>query len=224
MAVAWLAGARSGRPLRFVQVGSNDGVVFDPLHSVVKAYGWSGVLLEPIPDLFAKLVANYAGYPGLEFENAAIGTSDGTVRLFTVEARPGDPYWVNQLASFDRRVVVSHTDKIADLEERVVEVEVQALTFPSLVEKHQLTSIDLVQMDVEGFDHEVIKQIDFDAPWAPDYLIFERQHMDGPTFKATRRRLRSAGYRCVNIWPDELAYRQVPPRRPGPHGAPPTGT
>jgi len=207
MAVAFVAAERAGRPMRFVQVGSNDGVVFDPLHNVVKTYGWTGVLLEPLPGLFDSLVANYAGYPGLAFENAAIADHDGVATLFMVEPRPGDPYWVNQLASFDKQVILSHVGKVDDLERRLVEVQVQALTFPTLVERHGLSEIDLVHTDVEGFDHEVVGQIDLDAPWAPQYLIFERQHMDAATFRGTRRRLVRAGYRCINIWPDELAYR-----------------
>jgi FkbM family methyltransferase len=207
LAVAWFLGVRARRPLSFVQVGSNDGVVFDPLHAVVKACGWTGVLIEPMPDLFARLVDNYEGTPGLIFENVAIGERDGDARIFSVEARPDDPYWVNQLASFDREVILSHRDKIPDLASRVVEVPVTALTLPSLVAKHRLTVIDLLHMDVEGFDYEVIKQIDFEASWAPKYLIFERQHMDHQTHAAVSQLLQRAGYRLVDLWPDQLAFR-----------------
>ena len=210
IAVAWVLARRAGRPLRFVQIGSNDGVVHDPIHVVVRTYGWTGVLVEPIPELFEKLKANYADVPGLAFENAAVGDRDGCSRLYGVRARAGDPYWVDQLSSFDRSTVLSHAAVLEDLESRIVEIPVETLTLPSLVRRHDLTSVDLLHVDVEGFDFEVLRQIDFAAEWAPRFVIFERQHLDRATDARARRMLRHAGYRCVDIWPDMLAYRCSP--------------
>jgi hypothetical protein len=31
----------------FLQVGANDGLMDDPIHFLVRKYGWCGVLLEP---------------------------------------------------------------------------------------------------------------------------------------------------------------------------------
>lgn len=210
MAVAWVVARRAGRPLAFVQVGSNDGVVHDPLHVVVRAHAWTGVLVEPLPELFERLVANYRDVPGLVFENAAIGQADGSATLFSVASRAGDPYWTDQLASFDRTTLLSHADVLPDLEERIVSVPITALTLPSLVAKHGLSRIDLLHVDVEGYDAEVVRQVDFSASWAPTFIVYERQHLDRTTDRATRRMLRRAGYRCVDIWPDQLAYRASP--------------
>lgn len=210
VAVAWVIAQRAGRPLRFVQIGSNDGFVHDPLHAVVRAYGWSGVLVEPVPALFSRLQTNYAGVPGLSFENAAIGLSDGQASLHVVEPRQGDPYWVDQLASFERDTLLSHSDVLPALSERITEVRVDCLTLPSLVQRHALDTIDLLHVDVEGFDYEVLKQIEFAAPWAPAFVVYERQHFDAVTDRAADGLLRAAGYRLVDIWPDRLAYRCSP--------------
>lgn len=212
IAVAWVLAKRAGRPLTFVQVGSNDGVVHDPLHLVIRTYGWTGVLVEPVPDLYSRLRANYAGVPGLHFENVAIGTEEGTMALYTVTPRPGDPYWVDQLSSFSRATVSSHHDVLEDLEQRIVELPIATTTLPRIVARHRLSSIDLLHVDVEGYDYEVIRQIDFSSSWAPTFVIFERQHLDGPTDRAALRMLRGAGYRCVDIWPDLFAWRAAPRR------------
>ncbi|HAM00780.1 MAG TPA: FkbM family methyltransferase [Acidimicrobiaceae bacterium] len=208
MAVTWVVAIRAGRPLTFVQIGSNDGVVFDPLHEAVKAFNWSGVLVEPVPDVFGRLQANYHGVPDLAFENVAIGEQDGEAILYSVTPGPDDPYWTNQIASFDKAVILSHRDTITALEDRVEELRVPTLTLNTLVSRHQLTALDFLHIDVEGFDQEIIKQIDFRAGWAPRFIIFERQHMSRKTHRQVRRLLRGAGYRLVNIWPDELAYRR----------------
>jgi hypothetical protein len=45
----------------FVQVGANDGIRDDALRPSVLKHQLSGVLIEPLPDLFAKLQRNYQG-------------------------------------------------------------------------------------------------------------------------------------------------------------------
>lgn len=207
LAVTWRIALDAGRPLSFVQIGSNDGIVLDPLHDVVMQCGWTGVLVEPMPELFEQLKANYGDTPGLSYENVAIGVADGRATIFTVRPGPGDPYWTNQLASFDRSAILVHADEIENLAERIEEVVIDALTLPSLVARHGLQRIDLLHIDAEGFDHEIIKQIDFGARWAPRYVIYEQEHFDHDTHREVRGLLKGAGYRLVNIWPDELAYR-----------------
>ena len=53
--------SRSGRAVRFVQVGSNDATSDDPLRPYVDAWGWTGVLVEPVPYVYERL---RAGEPG----------------------------------------------------------------------------------------------------------------------------------------------------------------
>lgn len=212
IAIAWVLARRAKRPLRFVQIGSNDGVVHDPIHLVVRTYGWSGLLVEPVPDLFARLVENYEGVEHVSFENAAIGPTDGTTVLYCVTPRPDDPYWVDQLASLDRSTVLSHSGMLKDLEERIVELPIASLTVPTLVERHRLGTIDLLHIDVEGYDAEVLHQIDFGASWAPVFIIYERQHLDVRSDRAVSQLLRRAGYHLVDIWPDRFAHRASPGR------------
>ena len=40
-----------------VQVGANDGKTQDPVHPLIMRGGWSGILVEPIPNLFGRLSA-----------------------------------------------------------------------------------------------------------------------------------------------------------------------
>jgi FkbM family methyltransferase len=168
------------------------------------------VLVEPLPTMYERLVANYEGVGGLAFENAAVGTVDGTSTLYTIDPRPGDPYWLEQTASFDRATLESHADRIPGVADRILENSVASLTLPTLVARHGLSAIDLLHVDVEGYDYEVLRQIDFSSTWAPTFIIYEREHFDRRTDRATRRMLRAAGYHLVDIWPDQFAYRAAP--------------
>ena len=48
------------------------------------------------------------------------------------------------------------------------------------------------------------------ASWAPQFLIFEKKHLSRIRLAESRRILKHAGYKVVNLWPDELAYRGPP--------------
>ena len=209
-AVVHELGRRSSGPLRFVQVGSNEGVANDPLHETARARRWTGVLVEPLPHLFARLVENYQGVDGVSFVNAAIGPEDGTVTMYTVEAQEDDPEWVHQIASLDRDVVLRHAYALRDLESRIRPVEVECLSLGTLVARQGLVGVDLMHTDAEGYDKDIIEQIRFDAEWAPRFLLFEVKHMDREAYFATKARLEAAGYRLAGLWPDEFAYRTPP--------------
>jgi hypothetical protein len=66
----------------FIQIGANDGMYDDDLRKYILDYSWQGVLVEPQPGPFARLVQNYRGHSGLRFENAAIGRTSGVASLY----------------------------------------------------------------------------------------------------------------------------------------------
>jgi FkbM family methyltransferase len=201
---------RRAAPMRFVQIGSNEGVANDPIHETVRTWRWSGVLVEPLPHLFDQLVANYAGVPGLSFRRVAVAAREGHITMYLVDGRPGDPEWVTQIASLDRDHLVKHAYAIADIEDRIRAVDVECLPLSKLVEQEGLEQIDVLHTDVEGYDSELITQIPPGASWAPAYLLFEMKHMDPDTLARTKRHLKAGGYRVINLWPDALAYRLRP--------------
>jgi FkbM family methyltransferase len=198
---------QAGRPLTFVQIGSNDGSMGDPLHDVVVKYGWRGVLVEPLPHLHAALRETYRQTPGLLFEQSAIGAADGTMTMYSVNPWPGDPEWVRGLSSFRRDVILESANEIPDIAARVEEVDVPVLRLETLLERHRINHIDLLQTDTEGYDFEILRQIDFSAPWAPQYLIYESCHLDSVILEKTHEMLKAAGYTVMQAGYDEFAYR-----------------
>src|ERR1035438_3422409 len=59
LAIHYLLATR-GDQLSFIEVGANDGEFDDPLREYIVKYPWKGVLIEPQPDVFERLKANYA--------------------------------------------------------------------------------------------------------------------------------------------------------------------
>jgi FkbM family methyltransferase len=203
---------------RFVQIGSNDGIKLDPLRAHILARRWRGVLVEPIPYLYAQLKANYAACAGrLVFENVAIATTEGTLPFYHL-ARVADakaaglPNWYDALGSFRRDVIAAHVSVIPDIERRIVEVAVPAITFDTLCRRNGLARIDLLHMDTEGYDFELLKSIDF-TRHRPVLVIYEHTHLSRADQAAARAYLEGHGYEgspdgmdtwCLNV-------RDLPP-------------
>lgn len=161
-----------GRGVFFVQIGAMDGVSFDPIHHLVAELGWSGLLVEPLPDLFEKLRRHYADQSGMLFENCAVAERTGTVDLFRIRPEVVDrgdlPEWAHGVSSMfrDRNVLGGHKaseDDWAVIRQETVIQPVASITMNDLLEKHAIDHVDLLQIDTEGADWVVLKQVPFES-------------------------------------------------------------
>jgi len=194
----------------FVQIGSNDGSQQDPLDPVLERYRWRGILVEPVPYVFEQLKRHRGGDPRFALEQAAIADSDGTRPFYYLEkaADPaGLPRWYDALGSFRREIVAGHANYIPDIEQRIREMPVACLSFDSLCRKHGVSRVDVLHMDVEGYDWELLQSIDL-AAWRPAVLIFEHHHLDRATLDACHRRLGALGYEFLPERLDTLAVHR----------------
>ena len=185
----------------FVEIGANDGEQHDHLGPLIRAYRWRGVMVEPVPYVFAKLERNYAGINRVALENVAIADRDGTKPFYHLGAvedheRAGLPRWYDGIGSFSRAAVIDHVRLIPDIERRLVATQVTCLTFASLCERHGFGDIDLLVIDTEGYDHEILRHIDF-TRYRPALVVYEHYHLDPDDLAQTRELMRSAGYETM---------------------------
>ena len=195
-------------PVRFVQVGSNDGEHDDPLRPLILADGWTGVMVEPVPYVFERLRRNYRGRPGIQLVNAAIGDHDGDAEFFAVTESDGPlPQWYDQLGSWSLEHIMKHSEYIPGLADRIVTLTVPSLTFESLCRRHGIGAIDVIHIDAEGYDHEIIKGIDL-VGHRPTLVMYEYKHLPPDDLTACRRLLGDAGYELLDVGWDTLAARR----------------
>jgi FkbM family methyltransferase len=194
----------------FIQVGSNDGVQLDPLRRQVVAARWSGILIEPIPYVFARLRSNYEGHPRVRLENVAISSENGTRELYYIPEATDDsalPPWYAALASFKKDVILQHKSEIPDIADRLATIDVPCMTFDALCAKHGIERVDLIHTDTEGYDFEIIKTIDL-ARLQPKIVLFEHYHMGRDTYSACIAHMTSAGYDSLAIGMDTICLRR----------------
>ena len=148
---------RRGAALSFVQIGANDGVFSDPIRDYILTRGWHGVLVEPQPDVFERLKGNYPGADGrLRFEQLAIGPA-GTLTLYRPPRGLADD-WGLSVVSADPRVAARSLKISQDQLERI---EVPSITLATLMERHAIDKLDVLQIDVEGLDWQILQTLDF---------------------------------------------------------------
>ncbi len=190
-------------PPAFLQIGANDGIRSDPLHELILAHHMPGLLVEPLPDIFATLCETYSGEAQLRFEQCAIGEKDGTVTMFRFRHDAAVPDWAHGMASFSRK----HLAKFANLQEHQEAIEpvaVPCLTVRSLLAKHDFPDVDLLQIDTEGFDYTVIREA-LNAGLRPALINYENEHLSPTDHAACHALIASAGYDFVDYGKNTLA-------------------
>ena len=187
----------------FVQIGANNGVSVDPMRPYILKHHWRGLLVEPHPTAFAQLVENYRTEPQLAFENAVIADHDGVTVLYTPKHRAGIVD-LTQASSFDRAAVARISRHYGT---EVEELSLPALTVQSLLAKHGVRSLDLVQIDAEGFDDRIVTMFTRSGI-LPAIFHFETSALPPERIRACLDLLAELGYRIVTVGLDTVAYRQ----------------
>jgi FkbM family methyltransferase len=187
----------------FVQIGANNGISADPMRPYILKHHWRGILVEPHPSAFARLVENYRAEPQLAFENAAIAEHDGMTLLYSPKQRAGLGD-LTLTSSFDRAAVARISRHYGT---DVEELSLPALTIQSLLAKHGVRSIDLVQIDAEGFDDRIVAMFARSGS-LPAIFHFETGSLPPERCRTCFDLLAELGYRIATVGLDAVAYRQ----------------
>jgi len=195
---------REPRRLKFVQIGANDGVRFDNLYAFVTHRPCAGLVVEPLPDMFARLRANYADYPRILPVNKAIHATAALLPLFRVAPAAMGRYegWASGIASFDRDHLLKHGIAAED----VAVEQVECAPLMRLLEETAMLDADLLQIDTEGYDTEILRMIDF-TRCRPHLIKYEHKNMTQPEQAANLQLLGAQGYRTVREGTDTVAWR-----------------
>lgn len=166
------------QPFHFMQIGSNNGSLNDPMYPFFSAYPCNGILIEPVPYIFDELKKTYAHLPHLHLENCAVSNLDGEMDFYMVQKSedPSLASWYNQISSFDKKYILKHKKHFPNIESLIVEQKVPCHTISTLLERYGFKDLDILHIDTEGYDYEIIKTINFKQTH-PAILWFEHQHL-----------------------------------------------
>ena len=211
-----IAALGADRPLSFVQVGANDGRTGDPIFPHVQRYGGRALLIEPQPWLINDLRASYAGFAGaLTIEPIAIGPSAGTLRLHILRQADWETYTArvgrhpSAIFSPDRDQVLRRVAprlglSRAEAETRLEAIEVPMRPLSEVLAQHGFDTVDVLQIDCEGWDVEVIESL---GPARPLLINFESFNLAPADWDRFLRWSAAHGYGFLRGRKDTLAIR-----------------
>jgi len=143
------------------------------------------LLVEPVTYNIALLKENSAKYNNITIEISAVSEKNEIKKFYYIKpdaVKKLGKHWASGIGSFDKQHILNHKNKrflVSDLD--IEEINIQYLTFSDLTDKYSISSIGLLQIDVEGAEFEILNSIDFEKIEIKK-IIFEFKHFDG-TFK-----------------------------------------
>lgn len=192
----------------FLEIGANDGVANDAIFPFVQRFGFSGIMVEPLPATFKTLQSNYRDYPSVHLVNAAIGDSNGERTMYKLRDYEGQYANASQFASFNRELVASQTAYVPNAANEIEEIRVPCMTVETVLARSGFATVDILIIDAEGYDGQILRMIDF-TKIAPSIVQFEHANMDKAERESVANLLVKAGYRLFNDPLDTIAYRAV---------------
>jgi len=198
----------------FVELGAFDGLSQSNTAWLETNRGWRGILVEPIPEAYEQCVRNR---PLAGVVNCACVSDEYT--------EPTVEMVYAGLMSIVRGARSSHEADEAwvSLGEELQQLERYASTVPArtlsaVLDEHRLGCVDLLSLDVEGYELDVLRGFDLDR-FRPRHIVVEVSRENG-----VDRYLTAQGYRQVDEigrgkMTRDVLYERSPERRLGIAGA-----
>lgn len=187
----------------FVEAGAYDGFIQSNTYWFERFRGWRGVLVEPVPHLFSQArrarpgsrVVNCALVPPDHPEPKAVIRYAGLMSLVK-GARGGSGDEDEHLRAGDMH----------GLDDVAYDISVPARTLSSVLEEAGAPSrIDLLSLDVEGFEAKVLRGLELDR-FAPRFIVLE---MDTEERRARVEEVIGDSYELVErLSPMDVLYRR----------------
>jgi len=154
----------------FVEAGANNGIKQSNTYYLEAIKGWRGVLVEPVPHLYHECVKNRKSSKVL---NAALVSREyvaSTVQLMYADLMTLVKDQSDSEAHAARGVELQGLHESYDF-------EANAMTLDQVLEQSGFKTIDLLSLDVEGYECEALRGLDL-SKWRPRYILVEVRDLD----------------------------------------------
>jgi len=140
----------------FIDIGAHDGITFSNTFFLEHKLGWTGLAIEPIPEVYEKLKCNRQ----CNTIQGCVGSESGKVRFLRIN---GYSEMLSGLIDKYNTKHLRRIEKESKLHEgKYQEIEVICYRLNELLVSHKLREIDYLSIDAEGAEYDILKDLDFE--------------------------------------------------------------
>lgn len=189
----------------FVDVGAHDGRSINNTLFFEETLQWTGINIEPIPDIYAKLVYNRPSCINIQCAiNKENGISDFILNKGYTEMLSG------LKEHYDPRHFDRLNNEISSKGGSTQIVQVETKRLESIFNLHNITHVHYLSIDVEGGEWPVIQSINFNKVYI-DVIEFENNYPDSSSHIVAY--LESKGYSLISgnhSWDIMMIHKDSP--------------
>lgn len=190
--------------LKIIQIGANDGDDQDPLVPFLNSRDCDAILIEPMDQPYATLKERYSNSSHINTLQAAIGDAAGVMDIFYIVDGLGEPD-LTLYSSLDygkvARILAGRKEQARFKDHSIRSKQVEIKTLGSVLEAFNFYDVDAIVVDVEGFDHRIVKNF-LSQGIEPKIIRFEYCNMKRRDFYKIRSLLLEKEYEIVRVGVD----------------------
>ena len=174
----------------FMDIGAHDGVSINNTLYFEKNNNWSGINIEPIKEVYDKLVINRPNNINI---NCAVCNYDGSAEFILNKG------YTEMISGLKENYDERHFRRL-EKENNMMGAVTEIITVPTkkietICDEHNIKHIHYLSIDVEGAEFEVIKSINFEKTYI-DVIGFENNYEDSSP--PIIQYLESKGYKMLH--------------------------
>ena len=140
------------------------------------------LLVEPVPHNISAIKENLKEFKNVHLEPVAVASVRETKDFFFVKATSINKlkkHWASGIGSFNKNHLLNHRTKRFLIEEDDIDkILIKTVKFEDLIEKYSITEIDKILIDIEGYEYEILRDMDLKKVRI-NSILFEYKHFDG---------------------------------------------
>ena len=177
----------------FLDIGAHDGISFSNSYFFEKERGWSGICIEPNPDVFVLLNKNRLS----RNYNVCISDTEGSVVFRKIVGYSEMLSGILEL--MDQKHIDRINDECAEYNSTFEDIKVESRNLNAILKSDNIKHIDYLSIDTEGAESKIIKSIDLDEINI-EFLTVE----NNDSSDELRLYLKGKGYECIKSFTDDF--------------------
>jgi FkbM family methyltransferase len=183
----------------FVDIGAHDGVTLSNTLFFEQERLYTGLCIEPNPDVFARLIRNRH----CSCENYAIAEKDKQLTYRKIKGH----YLVEMLGGILEFMSDEHIQHIQDSIKvyggEIEDFPIQCRNINNMLRNNKITDIDFLYIDTEGAEVLILKSIDF------SYFKIRLMSVEDNHKKEVDALLKAHGYSSMSYKLDSFYYKEI---------------